>query len=270
MGAVDVGTSAETAVIVQWLRAEYAWLQQHHPGWTVVSHREILEGERLFDILAIESPDGEAREVYFDVSECFRHRRPPTPPCPCCGEPLVTAKSKQCGRCFTDFHNPAQVIHRKGRAHVEQVRAISAERRRSEARPPGLNDPLGTFNAQFSPRPVRHGVFVLHFPDRLSAQEERLFRIGIECLIAEGCQGVVCLVEESMRRIGTPTSEEREQISLLVTRILEFWRFGVRAVLVGCDELIDEMMRRMPVPISLVNCETEELAIIRLTERRWP
>ena len=56
MGAAGVGSSAETAVIVQWLRSEYAWLQQHHPGCTVVSHKEILEGERLYDILTIESP----------------------------------------------------------------------------------------------------------------------------------------------------------------------------------------------------------------------
>ena len=227
----------------------------------MVSHREILDGERLLDVLTVESPDGAVHELYFDISECFRGRWP-TPPCPYCGEPLRTAKARQCGRCLTDFHDPAQVIHRKGRAHVDQVRAMSDQRRVSEARPPGLKDPRAAFNALFRPSQVRRDVFVLRFPDRMHAANERLFQIGRECLIAEGCRGVVCSIPQTLRSVRRPlTSEEGEQVNLLLISIIEFLRLGVHVVLVGGDGT-HERIARVDIPCELrigrtCNCSTE-------------
>ena len=196
------------------------------------------------------------------MSACFRDRRP-TLQCPYCGEPLTTAKAKQCRRCFADFHDPAHVVYRKGRPHVDRVREMSAQRRELEARPPGLNDPRTAFSTQFRPRQVTADVFVLHFPDRLSAVDERFFRVGVECLIAEGCRGVVCHVDQPLRTIGRlTTSEDSDQIGLLLTWIIQFPRFGVRVVLVGGDELVVKIARK---PIVLENYETEELAIARVT-----
>ncbi len=149
------------------LWAEYTWLQAHRPGVTVVSHREVYENERLLDVLTVESEGRDSREVYFDVSACSVGRRP-TPPCPYCGEPLVTAKAKQCGHCFADFHNPAHVIYRKGRDHVDRVRESAAPRKKSEASPPGLNDPRAAFSSVFRPTQATADVFVLRFPDQAS------------------------------------------------------------------------------------------------------
>jgi hypothetical protein len=259
--AARVGSSAETAVVVRTLWAEYTWLQEHHPGVTVVSHREVYEGERLLDILTVESEGSAAREVYFDVSACFRDRRP-TPPCPYCGEPLVTANAEQCRRCFADFHDPAHVIYRKGRGHVDRAREQSVHRRKGEASPPGLNDPRAAFSTQFRPTHATAEVCVLRFPDRLSALDERVFRIGVEWLIADGCRGVVCQVDQPMRQVGRSTmSKESEQLGLLLRRITEFPRFGVRVALVGGEELV----KVLKVRILLENYQTEELAIARLT-----
>jgi hypothetical protein len=74
---------------------------------------------------------------------------------------------------------------------------------------------------------------IFSFADALLLRPLPVARPGEVFTVGQGCQAVVCLVEESIRRIGTSTNEEWEQISLLVTRILEFRRFGVRAVLVG-------------------------------------
>ena len=96
----------------------------------------------------------------------------------------------------------------------------------------------------------------------MNAEDERFFRIGVECLLAEGCHGVVCDLTQSVRRMRRPTTkEEWEQVNLLLTRIIEFPPFGMRVALVGGEELL----KVVRVPILLENYDTEELAIIRLT-----
>jgi hypothetical protein len=40
--------------------------------------------------------------------------KPPGPPCPYCGQPLRTARAKQCRACGTDWHDPENVVKRKG------------------------------------------------------------------------------------------------------------------------------------------------------------
>ena len=53
--AARVGSSAQTAIVVPTLWAEYAWLQEHLSGGTVVRHRQVYDGERLLDILTVEA-----------------------------------------------------------------------------------------------------------------------------------------------------------------------------------------------------------------------
>jgi hypothetical protein len=250
-----VGASSETAVVVRTLWAEYAWLLKHHPHASVISRKEVWEDEKLLDILTITSGEGETREVYFDVSACFPNRQP-TRPCPHCGEPLVSLKSMQCRHCFADFHDPAHVIFRKGRDHVDRVRERAVRRRELEASSPGLADPRTAFDEQYRPAEVKVGVFVLRFPRRQSVVDERVFRIGLECLMAKGCRGVVCHVDQLLGQIPRI---ESEQLGFLVGRITEFSRFGMRALLVGGGEL-----PRLRLPILLENYETEHEAVARL------
>ena len=227
----------------------------------MVSHREVHENERLLDVLTVESEGRDSHEVYFDVSSCFVGRRP-TPPCPYCGEPLVTAKAKQCRHCFADFHDPAHVIYRKGSDHVDRVRENAARRKEAEASASWLNDPCAVFNSVFRSTQATADVFVLRFPDQVSVPHERVFRIGVERLITEGCRGVVCHVDQPGRQIAHTTSiEAGEQLGLLFKRITQFPRFGVCVVLVGGEGLTS--MRG--VPSILENCGTEELAVARLT-----
>lgn len=257
--AERVGLSAETAIVVRTLWGEYTWLQEHEPGVKVVSRRELYEGERLLDVLTVESDGREVREVYFDVSACFRDRLPMRP-CPYCGEPLG-ARAQQCRWCFADFHDLTNVIYRKGLGHVDRVREISAQRREAEASSPGLNDPRAIFWCQFRPTQATADVFVLRFPDRLSAFDQRVFRIGIECLIGDKCRGVVCDVEAPLRQAGR-SSEKDEQLGLLLSRLLEFLRSAMRVVLVGGEELT----KTSPYLI-LEHDQTVELAIARLTSQ---
>jgi hypothetical protein len=262
-GRPSLGFSTRAPVVVWTLWAEYVWLQEQRPGATVTKRRELCEGERFFDILTVELPGQDAHEVFFDVTACFSDLAP-TPPCPYCGERLMTAKARQCAQCFADFHDPAHVVFRKGRDYVDRVREMSAQRRELEARSVALNDPRAAFNAQFHPRRVTADIFVLSFPDRLSTLDDRVFRIGVEFLTADGCRGVVCHVDRPLRPLEqSMTTEALAHVGLLFARITQFARRGVRVVCVGGDALLK-------VPNSFIvleNHRTEELAIAGLTSR---
>jgi hypothetical protein len=259
------GSSAQTAIPVRTLWQEYLWLQEHRPGGTVLRRRDMYDGERLLDILTVEGVGSDVNEIYFDVSACFSDRRP-TPPCPYCGERLRTPKARQCAECFADFHDPTNVVFRKGLSYVDGVKEEAAQRRERDARPPGLNDPRAAFDALFRPRRVTADVFVLRFPEQLGAVDEkdRLFRIGVECLMADGCRGLVCHVDEPLRTFDpSATTEDGAQVGSIVRRTTWLARHAVRVVFVGGEQLV-EHMRMWPFPN---NCETEELAITQLTER---
>jgi hypothetical protein len=265
MGNDDVGTSADTAIVVRTLWAEYQWLQEHLPGGRIVYRKEIHTGDSILDVLTIQVDGRGPRDVFFDVSACAG-QRPPTPPCPYCGEPLVTARAKQCRLCFADFHNPAQVVFRQGRDHVDRVRAMAARRRDAEASQPGLNDPRSTFNARFRITGGAPGVAVLHFPERLSALDTRVFQIGVECLIADGCRGVVCDVEEPSRHLSDATAGDAtdEQVGLLIRYMTQLFRLGVRPVLVRGEAVRNHLAQFLP--LESYACEADAIAAVM--ERR--
>jgi hypothetical protein len=255
-----VGSSVETAVVVQTLWAEYVWLEQHLQGWTVAKRGEALVGERTCDVLKLESPTGETRDVYFDISGCLkRYQGPPTPPCPYCGAPLVTAKAKQCRRCFADFHDSDHVVYRKGRAHVDRVRSGSVDWKDSEVRPFELADPRAAFTTWLSPKHVTDDIVVLRFPPRLKARDARLFRIGIESLSAQGCRGFICDLDQPMRELQGRSADRSEQIVGLLAFVREI-PFQRTVLLRGIANMLSKVVR-------LENFETEELAVAELTSR---
>lgn len=257
------GSSAQTAVVVRSLWQEYLWIQKHGPGGIVVKRRDMYDGEKRLDVLTVETQGSEAQDVYFDVSACFSARAV-TPPCPYCGERLATAKARQCAQCFADFHDPTNVVYRKGPGYVERVREMAAERRERDARPPGLNDPRAAFTTHFQPRRVTADEFALSFPDQLSDIDDRLFRIGIDCLIADGCRGVVCHVPQPLRSIGRlTTTGGNESAGAFLRLIIQLARCGLTVVLVGGDE-INKLSRGWP---AFESHETEARAIAGLTER---
>ena len=255
-------SAAETAVVVRSLWAEYVWLEQHLHGWTVVKHGEAFRGEKTYDVLKLDSPNGDTRDVYFDISDCLKkYQGPPTPPCPYCGAPLVTAKAKQCRRCFADFHDSDHVVYRKGRAHVDRVRLGSVDWKDSEARPVELADPRAAFTTWLSPKHVTDDIVVLRFPPRLEARDARLFRIGIESLSAQGCRGFICDLSQPMHELQGQRADRSGQISGLLAFVREI---PFRRTVLLRGEGIANMLSKV---VRLDNFETEELAVAELTSR---
>jgi hypothetical protein len=195
------GRSIETAVVVDDLWEEYVWLAQHQPDWAVVRQGVARKGEEIFDVLRLQSRDGETRDIYFDISTHAKVRVPLTLPCPHCGLPLVTAKSQQCRWCFADFHDPDRVIYRKGRALVDRVRSGPTDWHDSWS-PAELNNPFGVFTVKFRLRRAASDVVVLRLPEHPSTHHVRIIRIGIACAHAEGCRGVVFDLRQSARHPG--------------------------------------------------------------------
>jgi hypothetical protein len=72
------GTSCEKAVVIwgadgelQGVRAEYAWLREYYPGYTLVSQALGMCGEHWADILSIRTASGATLDVYFDIEDFF-------------------------------------------------------------------------------------------------------------------------------------------------------------------------------------------------------
>jgi hypothetical protein len=71
-----LGTSLETAVVIEakntieGVRAEYAWIKQHYPGWSSGSQHLLNDKGRVYDVIEI-SRGSERRSIYFDISNWF-------------------------------------------------------------------------------------------------------------------------------------------------------------------------------------------------------
>lgn len=71
------GTSVEKAVVIlgamgsmDGVPAEYAWIQRNLPGAKIES-QSIEPGEKTYDLFKVTLPNGETRDVYFDISSFF-------------------------------------------------------------------------------------------------------------------------------------------------------------------------------------------------------
>jgi hypothetical protein len=81
------------------VRQEYDWIATHYPDHQKLSQRLVMQDGRPLDIFLLVSPAGEHIEIAFDISSFYGRKKVPGPPCPYCGEPLRTARAKQCRHC---------------------------------------------------------------------------------------------------------------------------------------------------------------------------
>jgi hypothetical protein len=78
-GAVERdGSSSERAVILKSangsmgaVESEAGWLAEHYPGWRKVRQALLRREGRRYDRITIESPSGEQRSIYFDITDAF-------------------------------------------------------------------------------------------------------------------------------------------------------------------------------------------------------
>lgn len=108
-----VGGSFATAVPAESVHAERQWVERHYPGARVVAQALVRHEERPFDVLTVQLPSGELRDVHFDISAFYGRDEEPGPPCPYCGEPLRTPTARQCRFCGTDWHDPEHIVRRR-------------------------------------------------------------------------------------------------------------------------------------------------------------
>jgi hypothetical protein len=73
----DDGSSVERAVIINekneyiGVAAEYAWLRDKHPDYTLFSQMLMSEEGKHFDLMIIKSKEGISKRIYFDISNFF-------------------------------------------------------------------------------------------------------------------------------------------------------------------------------------------------------
>src|ERR1051325_1525448 len=71
------GLSFEAAVIINekhesdGVKAEYKWLREHYPGYSSKGQSLDYHDKRPYDIISIETGNGEKKEIYFAISKFF-------------------------------------------------------------------------------------------------------------------------------------------------------------------------------------------------------
>lgn len=76
---LEAGSSRRHAVVVSNVLDEYAWLREHFPGYRVTLQTLCLDADGLFDVLQIESDEGEVRELYFALGRPSKKGTRPSP-----------------------------------------------------------------------------------------------------------------------------------------------------------------------------------------------
>ncbi|MFT5821574.1 MAG: tetratricopeptide (TPR) repeat protein [Crocinitomix sp.] len=67
----DMGSSAETAIVVASVSEEYQWLRKYYPGYEMIMQSLVSENGKPYDILNFKTADGITKSVYFDISSFF-------------------------------------------------------------------------------------------------------------------------------------------------------------------------------------------------------
>jgi PBP1b-binding outer membrane lipoprotein LpoB len=65
--AIVINSGSETAGV----NAEYAWLKKNYPGYKTKSQRLVYHDKKPYDVITIETADGNSVDVYFDISKFF-------------------------------------------------------------------------------------------------------------------------------------------------------------------------------------------------------
>ncbi|MBI5857337.1 MAG: hypothetical protein HZB42_06775 [Sphingobacteriales bacterium] len=73
------GSSYEKAIVINeksegpGIAAEYKWLRENYPGYKLISQSLNGKDGKKYDIMAIETRDGEKKTIYFDITKYFGH-----------------------------------------------------------------------------------------------------------------------------------------------------------------------------------------------------
>jgi hypothetical protein len=99
------GLTPQTAVPVERVSEEYAWVRAHYPQFVLLYQSLELHRQGPRDVLVI-GVEGTAIRLYFDISSFYGLSKDerPTVPCPHCGMPLRTPRAKQCRHCRRQWH----------------------------------------------------------------------------------------------------------------------------------------------------------------------
>jgi hypothetical protein len=71
------GSSYESAIIIteksetKGVDAEYKWLHENYPGYTVLKQSLNFYNKKPYDILDIKAADGIEKNIYFDISNFY-------------------------------------------------------------------------------------------------------------------------------------------------------------------------------------------------------
>ena len=71
------GSSYEKAIVIKaknetkGIAAEYKWLSENYPGYTLKSQSLDGKEKRHYDIMQIKTKDGDEKSIYFDITNFF-------------------------------------------------------------------------------------------------------------------------------------------------------------------------------------------------------
>ena len=71
------GSNYENAIIIKaknetaGIAAEYKWLREKYPGYKLIQQSLSSEGKKHYDIMKIQTKDGEEKSIYFDITNFF-------------------------------------------------------------------------------------------------------------------------------------------------------------------------------------------------------
>jgi outer membrane protein assembly factor BamD (BamD/ComL family) len=74
---VHDGSSFEKAILIKaktdlsGVNEEYAWLKKNYPGYKSQGQTLINKNKRIYDKLKITTAEGDIKEFYFDITNCF-------------------------------------------------------------------------------------------------------------------------------------------------------------------------------------------------------
>lgn len=65
------GLSFESAIVVNSVKAEYEWLAENYPGYTLQMQALSQHKKKPYDVLFILTVSGAEKSIYFDISKFF-------------------------------------------------------------------------------------------------------------------------------------------------------------------------------------------------------
>ena len=71
------GSNYENAIVIkaknetEGVAAEYKWLREKYPGYKLIEQSLSNEGKKHYDILKIQTKEGEEKSIYFDITNFF-------------------------------------------------------------------------------------------------------------------------------------------------------------------------------------------------------